>query len=364
MTVPVPRPGILDIAPYVGGRAGLPGQRRVVRLASNESPLGPSPRAIAAYRDRAAELHRYPDGGATALRAALAGHYGLDAERIVCGAGSDELIALLCRAYAGAGDEIVHTAHGFLMYAISARAVGAVPVAVPESELRADVDAILAAVGPRTRLVFLANPNNPTGSYLTRDDIERLHAGLPENVILAIDGAYAEYVSRNDYTAGVDLAAAAPNVVMLRTFSKIYGLSALRLGWCYGPAAIIDVLNRIRGPFNVSSPALAAGQAALEDVPFTDGACAHNDIWLPWLTAEIQKAGLLVHPSVGNFVLVAFPDRSGRDADAANDFLNERGIIPRKVGNYGLPNCLRITIGLEADMRAVVSALNEFMERP
>ena len=356
-----PRPGILDIAPYVGGKAALSGVADVIRLASNESPLGPSPRAMAAYGALAPELHRYPDGGAVNLRAALARHYGLDPARIVCGAGSDELIALLCRAYAGPGDEVLYSEYGFLMYAIAARAVGATPVAAPESGLCADVDALLGAVTGRTRLVFLANPNNPTGSMIDRDALHRLHAGLPDNVVLAVDGAYAEYVTRNDYSPGLELAAAAPNAVMLRTFSKIYGLSALRIGWCYGPAEIADVLNRIRGPFNVSAPALAAAEAALDDVAFTDAARTHNDIWLPWLAVELGRIGLVVHPSVGNFVLVEFPDDPAHNADAANDALNGHGIIPRKVAGYGLPRCLRITVGLEADMRAVVAALTEFM---
>jgi len=356
-----PRPGILDIAPYVGGKAALSGVDSVIRLASNESPLGPSPRAQAAYGALAENLHRYPDGGAVDLHAALARHCGLDPARIVCGAGSDELIALLCRAYAGPGDEVLYSAHGFLMYAIAARSVGATPVAAPERNLCTDVDALLGAVTERTRLVFLANPNNPTGSMIDRDALHRLHAGLPDNVILAVDGAYAEYVSRNDYSSGLELAADMPNAIMLRTFSKIYGLSALRIGWCYGPAEIADVLNRIRGPFNVSAPALAAAEAALDDIPFTDAARAHNDIWLPWLGAELGKIGLVVHPSVGNFVLVEFPDDPAHSADAANDALNASGIIPRKVGNYGLPQCLRITIGLESDMRAVVAALTAFM---
>ena len=359
MTGPQPRPGILDIAPYVGGKAGLAGRSDVARLASNESPLGPSPRAVAAYQKLAHDLHRYPDGGATKLRESLAKHYGIEAERIVCGAGSDEIIALLCRAYAGPGDEIVHTEHGFLMYGISARAVGATPVVAAETDRRADVDAILQAVGERSKLVFLANPNNPTGSYLDREEVARLHAGLPENVLLVMDAAYAEYVSRNDYTAGLELAAEAPNVVMTRTFSKIYGLSALRIGWAYGPAAVIDVLNRVRGPFNVSAPALAAAQAALEDVPFTDAARTHNDIWLPWFGDAVSALGLTVYPSVGNFVLIEFADEA--TADAANDHLNEAGIIPRKVGNYGLPACLRVSIGLEEDMRRTLAALEDFM---
>ena len=260
---PVPGPGILDIAPYVPGEAKAEGVARPIRLASNESALGPSPMAIAAYRALADEIHRYPDGGSVDLRAALGRYHGLDPERIVCGAGSDELIALLIRAYAGVGDEVLYSRHGFLMHPIGARSVGATPVAVPEQDLTADVDGFLARVTDKTRIVFIANPNNPTGTYLSAEQLARLHRGLPRHVVLAIDAAYAEFVNRNDYEPGIALVNRADNVVMLRTFSKIYALAGLRLGWAYCPPAIADVLNRIRGPFNVSLAAQAAGVAAV-----------------------------------------------------------------------------------------------------
>src|SRR5437763_4773068 len=263
---PVPGPGILDIAPYIGGDAAAPGIERPIRLASNESALGPSPKAFAAYRALAPEIDRYPDGSSATLREAIGRHHGLDPERIVCGSGSDELIGLLLRAYAGEGDEVLYSRHGFLMYPIGAKSVGATPVAVPERELTADVDGFLAQVTDRTRIVFIANPNNPTGTYLSAEELARLHAGLPPNVVLAIDAAYAEFVNRNDYEPGVGLVNRAENVVMLRTFSKIYALAGLRLGWAYCPPAIADVMNRVRGPFNVTAPALAAGVAALEDI--------------------------------------------------------------------------------------------------
>ena len=355
------RPGILDIEPYKGGESAVPGIDRVIKLSSNETPLGASPRVIAAIRSFAGEAHRYPDGECRALREALARHHGLDAERIVCGAGSDELISLLTRAYVGAGDEVLFSAHGFLMYPIATRTVGGTPVEAPEKNLTADVDALLARVTPRTRIVFLANPNNPTGSFLSRDEVARLHAGLPESVLLVIDAAYAEYVMRNDYSSGVELVERGGNVVMTRTFSKIYGLAGLRLGWAYCPAAVADALNRVRNPFNVGNSAQAAGVAALADVAHVDAARSHNDIWLPWLTRELTALGLEVAPSVCNFVLVRFPDKAGRDADAANGFLGRRGIIPRKMGAYKLGHSLRITIGREDEMRAVVSALAEFM---
>ncbi|MCW5772997.1 MAG: histidinol-phosphate transaminase [Rhodospirillaceae bacterium] len=362
MSGPQPRPGILDIAPYVPGDSKAEGHKEPIKLASNESSLGPSPRAVAAYKTMAESLHRYPDGASADLRKALARHHGLDAERIVCGNGSDELIGLLTKAYAGQGDEVLFTEHGFAMYPIATLAAGAKPVVAKEKGLRADVAALLAKVTDRTRIVFLANPNNPTGSYLTKDEVEAIHRGLPERVLFVIDAAYAEYVSRNDYTSGMELAAKATNVVMTRTFSKIYGLAGVRLGWMYGPTAVVDAINRIRGPFNVTLPAQAAGVAALADVAHIDQARTLNDHWLPWFSAECAKLGLEVPPSVGNFVLVRFPKEKGKDANAANEFLLKRGIILRKVAGYGLPEYLRVTIGNEAEMRATAAALADFVK--
>ena len=360
-TAPVPGPGILDIAPYVGGESKVAGVERPIRLASNESALGPSPKAVAAYRALADDMHRYPDGSAAELREALGRYHGLDPERIVCGSGSDELIGMLLRAYAREGDEVLYSRHGFLMYPIGAKSVGATPVAVPERELTADVDGFLARVTERTRIVFVANPNNPTGTYLSADEMARLHAGLPKNVVLAIDAAYAEFVNRNDYEPGIGLVNRAENVVMLRTFSKVYALAGLRLGWAYCPPAIADVLNRIRGPFNVTAPALAAGVAAVADVEALARARAHNDHWLPWLSERLAALRLELTPSVGNFVLPRFPDEPRRNADAAFDFLQSRGIITRKMGGYGLPQHLRITIGTGEEMEIVAAALAEFM---
>jgi histidinol-phosphate aminotransferase len=357
----VPRPGILDIAPYIGGDAKAAGFERPIRLASNESALGPSGKAMAAYRALAGELHRYPEGNALELREALGRHHGLDPARIVCGAGSDELIALLLRCYAGTGDEVLYSRHGFLMYPIGAKSVGATPVAAPERVLTADVDALLARVNERTRIVFIANPNNPTGTYLGAEEMARLHAGLPRSVLLAIDAAYAEFVNRNDYQPGVALVDGADNVVMLRTFSKIYALAGLRLGWAYCPPAVADMLNRVRGPFNVSAPALAAGVAAVEDVEALERARSHNEAWLPWFSERVAALGISLTPSVANFVLARFADEGSRNADAAFAFLQSRGILTRQMGAYGLPRHLRITIGTGPEMEAVAKTLAEFM---
>src|SRR6266853_102425 len=347
---PVPGPGILDISPYVGGESRADGVARPIRLASNESALGPSPKAVAAYKALAGEIHRYPDGGAHGLREALGRHHGLDPARIGCGAGSDELIALLLRGYAGPGTEVLYSRHGFLMYPIGALAVGATPIAVPERALTADVDGFLARVTERTRIVFIANPNNPTGTYLSADEMARLHAGLPPNVVLAIDAAYAEFVNRNDYESGIALVNRASNVVMLRTFSKIYALAGLRLGWAYCPPAIADVLNRIRGPFNVAAPTLAAGVAAVEDVEALNRARTHNERWLPWFSERLARLGIPLTPSVANFVLASFPDDPRKNADAVFTFLHSRGILTRKMAAYGLPQHLRITIGTGPEM--------------
>ena len=362
--LPKPRPGVLDVEPYRGGEAGAPGFAKPIRLASNESALGPSPRAMAAYAALAPEIHRYPDGASEALRRTLARHYGLDAERIVCGNGSDELIGLLTKAYAGPGDEVLYSRHGFLMYPIAATAAGAKPVTAPEHNLTADVDALLKAVTPKTRIVFLANPNNPTGTYLSSDRVQRLHAGLPRSVLLVIDAAYAEYVQRNDYEPGVALVEANQNVVMTRTFSKIYALGGLRVGWAYLSAPVADVLNRVRNPFNLNGAAQAAAVAALDDVTATDRAREHNDIWRPWLTRELERLGLTVNPSVANFVIARFPGERGKTADAGFEFLKSRGILTRKIGGYGLPEWLRIGIGTEEEMRAVVKACADFLGAP
>lgn len=358
---PQPRQGVLAINAYVPGKSHAPGVARVFKLSSNETPLGPSPRAIEAYRDVAANLQDYPDGSASALREAIGKTFGLDPDRIVCGAGSDDLLNLLARAYLADGDEAIHTTHGFLVYPIATLGTGAKPVVAAERNYTADVDAILAAVTERTRMVFLANPNNPTGTYVPFDEVRRLHAGLRPDILLVLDAAYAEYVRRNDYEAGIELVATSDNVVMCRTFSKIHGLAALRLGWLYGPAHIVDALNRIRGPFNVNAPAIAAGVAALADAAHVERSRAHNERWLNWVTDEIGKLGLQVTPSVANFLLIHFPANAGRTAKEADAFLTSRGLVLRQVSAYQLPNALRMTVGSEEANRLVVAALGEFL---
>jgi len=351
-----PRAGVLDIAPYVGGESSAPGANRVIKLSSNENPLGPSAKAFDAYVEAVKGLALYPDGGHLALRRAIAEVHRLEAERIVCGAGSDELIALLCKAYAGAGDEVLYSQHGFLMYKLSALASGATPVTALERDLTADVDALIGALTERTRLVFLANPNNPTGTMVADAEVARLAAALPTRALLVLDAAYAEYVRLPGHDGGAGLVKTRDNVVMTRTFSKIYGLAALRLGWAYGPAHVIDVLNRVRGPFNVTAPALAAGEAAVRDRAWVEHCAVTNDVWRDWLAKEIRAAGFAVVPSHGNFLLIETEERTS----AVDAHLKARGLIVRRMEGYGLPGHLRITVGDEEGCRAVAEALSNF----
>jgi histidinol-phosphate aminotransferase len=359
---PKPKPGVLDIEAYVGGRAQIPGMAEALKLSSNESALGPSPSAVAAFQEAARSLSFYPDGAVHKLREAIGEVHGLNPDRIVCGNGSGEILTLLCECYLRPGDEVLYSKYAFILYRIAALSNSAVPVEVPEPNLRVDVDAMLAAVTPRTRIVFMANPNNPTGSYLTPTEMRKLHAGLPPSVLLVIDAAYAEYVQRNDYEAGIEMVSQFDNVVMTRTFSKIYGLAGLRVGWAFCPAAVADVLNRVRGPFNVSLPAQSAAAAALRDRAHVAESAAFNEHWLRWLTEHIRATGLRVDDSVGNFLLIHFEPggkHTARDADA---FLGERGLILRGLANYDMPNCMRLTVGDEAANRRVAAAFSDFMD--
>ncbi|MEG6507871.1 histidinol-phosphate transaminase [Methyloligella sp. 2.7D] len=355
-----PRPGIDKIATYVPGKSKVAGLSHAIKLSSNENPFGCSPAALEAFKS-ASDLAAYPDGGASALREAIGAAFGLDPARIVCGAGSDEILNLLAQAYLGPGDEAIYSEHGFLVYPIVILARGATPVIAPETDCRVDVDKLLACVTDKTRIVYLANPNNPTGSYISFDEVKRLREALPEDVLLVLDAAYAEYVRKNDYEAGIEMVATSDNTVMTRTFSKIHGLAALRVGWAYCPAEVAEVLNKIRGPFNVSGPAMAAGVAAIADTDFVQKSAEHNALWRDKLTEALTGLGLKVTPSAANFVLVHFPEAPGTTAADADAHLLSKGIILRQVGAYGLPNCLRMSIGSEEQNLATLAALEEFL---
>ena len=362
---PAPKPWILGIAPYVPGRATSEDGRKVVKLSSNENPFGTPEAARDAYRSAASELERYPDAAAIELRAKLAAHYGVEADRLIYGTGSDEVLHLAAGTFAGPGDEIIHVRYGFAVYEIATRRVGAEPVIVDDRDYATDVDAILAAVTERTRVVFVANPNNPTGTFTPRAEIARLHAGLPRDVLLVLDQAYAEYLSPEEDDAGLALAMTEANVLVTRTFSKIHGLAAERIGWGYACPAVIDAMHRIRAPFNVTTAGQAAAVAAIGDTAFVDATRAHNDTWRAWFVEQIASmgnAGLRTVPSKANFVLVLFEGELS--ADTAYHGLMEAGYIVRWLPGQGLPNALRITIGTEEETRGVVAALRALVERP
>lgn len=353
----------MAIEAYVPGKSTAKAGVKVFKLSSNETPFGPPESAKAAFLAAGGALDIYPDGSARALREAIASRFSLDPARIVCGNGSDDILHLLAAAYIGPGDEGILTTHGFLIYKIAILAAGGTPVVAQEMDHTASVDNILACVTEKTRVVFIANPNNPTGTYLPFDEVKRLHAALPQKVLLVLDGAYAEYVRREDYSSGVELACDAGNVVMTRTFSKIFGLASLRIGWAYAPAHVCDVLNRIRGPFNVSGPAMAAGIAAVNDIAHVEMAIDHNEKWLAWLSSKLSSLGLKVTPSVGNFILVHFPKTAGLSAKDAEESLAQDGVIVRGVSSYQLPDAIRITIGTEKANMAVYESLQNFIAR-
>lgn len=364
-SAPEMKPWIEAIHPYVAGKAKLGDTPVVAKLSSNENPFGPSPHAVAAMQAVVAQGHRYPDPASAELRAALAAKHGLEADRIVCGTGSDELLHLLAGAFASTGDEVLYARHSFIVYELAARRVGATPVMVPDADYACDVDAMLAAVTPHTRLVYLANPNNPTGTQISGAEVRRLHAGLPADCLFAIDGAYAEF-AEGDYVDGLTMAREFDNVVALRTFSKLHGLAAQRVGWAYGAPHVIDALNRIRGPFNVTTTGQAGALAALADDDWADMVVRHTAQWRRWMTDEINalgNAGLRAIPSTANFVLIEFPESGPVTAAAANDALLSDGIIARYLAVQDMPRCLRISVGTEAETRAAMASLRHFVER-
>ncbi len=364
-SAPQPKSWVMAIAPYVPGKSTAEGGAKAVKLSANENPLGTSPHAKAAFAAAQSTLDRYPDPGACALRETLAAHYGLDAARIIYGSGSDDVLHLAAGAFAGPGDEIIFVRYGFAVYEIATRRVGAVPVVAPDRDYATDVDAILAAVTERTRIIFIANPNNPTGTFTPRADIARLHAALQLSVLLVIDQAYAEYIGADEDDHGLQLAMTAPNVLITRTFSKIYGLAAERIGWGYASPAIIEAMHRIRLPFNITTAGQHAAIAAVHDMAFVEAARAHNATWRAWLADEVAAMGnhgLRVVPSHANFLLVLF--EGSVTAEAAYKGLMARGYIVRWLPGQGLPHGLRITIGTEDETRGLAAALRSVVEAP
>jgi histidinol-phosphate aminotransferase len=356
MTKPTAHSYLSEIENYVPGKAKIGGDQKPIKLSSNENALKASPKAFAAYKNHVEDIFRYSDGSSTALREAIAKKNNIDASRIVCGAGSDEIIAFLTSAFATNGDEIIYSEHGFLMYPISAKRVGATAIKVKEQNLKTDVSAIIKAITPKTKIIFIANPNNPTGSYLNRDEIAELISKTPKNVLIVLDHAYEEFVEARDYPNAVDLVNENENVVVTRTFSKIYGLASLRIGWCYSSNYIAEILNKVRGPFNVSGPAQFAAIAALEDEEFFELSKKHNSKWLKIFFDELKNnSQIIAHPSVGNFILLDFGSKE--NCRKANQALLEQGIIVREMGVYGLENCLRVTIGTDEENSKILNLL-------
>ena len=360
--VPVPKPWISAIHAYVPGKSAGADGRPLVKLSANENPLGTSALALAA-RAAAAEPSRYPDPDSKALRAAIGALHHIDPARIVMGTGSDELLNLAAQGYAGPGDEVLYVRYGFSVYDIAARRCGAVPVVAPDADYGSDVDALLALVSEKTRVVFVANPNNPTGSFLPAGEIGRLHAALPADVVLVLDQAYGEYVAAEDDDGALALAAAHDNVLVTRTFSKIYGLAGERIGWGTGAAGLVDTLNRIRGPFNISSTGQAMALAALADQAFVAQSREHNRAERARFVAALDAMGndgLRPLPSEANFVLILFEGRL--TAEVAFNGLADRGTITRWLPGQGLPHGLRITIGTAAQMDHILAGLRELAE--
>jgi len=362
MTAPQPKPWIAEIHAYVPGKSAGADGRPLIKLSANENPLGTSPAALAAKADALAPA-RYPDPDSKALRAALGKLHGIDPALIVCGTGSDELLHIAAQGYAGPGDEVIYVRYGFSVYDIAARRCGAVPMVAPDSDYGSDVDTILPLVTDRTRVVFIANPNNPTGSYLPRGEIARLHAALPSDVLLVIDQAYGEYVAPEDEDGALALSAAHENVLVTRTFSKIYGLAGERIGWGTGAAGIVDTLNRIRGPFNVSSTGQAMALAGIGDQDFVEASRRHNAAERARFVGAIKAMGnhgLRPLPSEANFVLILFEGKL--TAEAAFEGLMQRGYVTRWLPNQGLPHGLRITIGTAEQMDAIAAGIRDMAE--
>jgi histidinol-phosphate aminotransferase len=357
---PTPLPGLDAISPYTPGDSHLEGRDDIIKLSSNESALGPSPAGVEAFVKAAASLHLYPDGGSTALREAVGALFKIEPARIVCGAGSDELLQFIGRAFVAPEDEVLYSRHGFLVYSLVAKQCRATPVAAPETDLKGDVAALLARVTERTKVVFLANPNNPTGTYLTAAEIRRLHAGLPGSTLLVLDEAYAEFVDAPDFESGLELARTAENIIVTRTFSKVYGLASARIGWMYAAPSVVDAIHKVRGPFNVSGPAIAAGVAAIGDQAFVAKAKAHNLKERARVEGSAEQLGLLAVRGVCNFALLRFPETPGKTVRDADALLRERGIILRGMTAYGLPDCLRATVGTAEQNDALIAALQDF----
>ncbi len=362
MSHPIPRQSLESCPPYVQGKSAIAGVANPIKLSSNESPFGPSQRAREAFKQAVETLHRYPDGGQSGLRQAIADRFDIESERIVCGNGSEELILLTIRTFIDPGDEILVSENGFVMTRIHALAQGAQVVVAPEDGWQQSVDNLLARVTDKTRIVAVANPNNPTGTYLPANEIRRLHRGLPDDVLLMLDGAYADYVVADDFDSGIELVRKSENVMMTRTFSKLYGLAGTRIGWAYAPQAVVNAIQRIRTPFNTNWPAQVAAAAALQDSEFADTVRQHTIHWREKMRDHLIGLGIVVPPSVTNFLLMQIPEKQGRSALKASSFLSDNGILLRPTGVSGPGDCLRVTVGTEQENQIFLEKITQYMQ--
>ncbi|WP_412059113.1 pyridoxal phosphate-dependent aminotransferase [Bartonella sp. DGB2] len=362
MNYPQPKKGILDIKAYVPG-ASLANGKPAHKMSSNESCLGPSPLALQAFQDALHNLNRYPNGNLAPLIPALTKATGLDREQLLIGNGSEEILALLAITYLERGDCAIMSKYGFETYKIQTIAAGATPILIDEHDFRVDIEAIIASVhaNPHCKVVFIANPGNPTGTYLIHEEIKHLQANIPPHVLLVLDSAYAEFVEDEAYHAGEDLVSQTQNVVMIRTFSKAYGMAGLRVGWLYGPRHLVAAVNQIRCPFNVGVAAQAAAAAALEDQKFLQESVAYHQHWRQFLARALTNMGLSVTPSTTNFLLVHFPDDPLYNAQKADTFLKNNGYIARPVHDYSLPNALRISVGKPEENEEIIAILRKFL---
>ena len=361
VVVPMPKPGLEEIGYYMVGISQLPGFDSIIKLSSNESALGPSPAAMSAAQDAIASCHRYPELGTQDLPTAIATRFGLNPSQIAFGPGSDEILLRLVSIYSGPGDEMIHSKNAYMQFPIYAKRSGSIPVAADDDDFRHSVDKILDCVTDRTKIVLIANPDNPSGTYLPGSEVRRLRESLREDILLIIDGAYDEYSDADDYEAPTNLVHDHDNVVVTRTFSKLFCLAGLRLGWCYGPPAIIDLMERIGPSFPVNSAAQAAGIAAVQDSGHVSAVLAHNRKWITKLSDAFTVLGLKVYPSQTNFVLVQFSGANGKTAANANEFLKCRGIVGRKFALADFEDKLRLTVGLDHEMDQTIAAMTEFM---
>lgn len=360
MATVTPHPGVLRIRPHmIIAEEGDEDTHIEINIASNESAHGPSPGALAAGLKAMQSIERYSETAATTLAHAIARHFGLNPDGVVCGFGSDDLLARTARVYLSDGDELIYTANGYQKIPNYAYANGADAIAAPDRNFRADVDSMLSCVTENTRVVMIANPDNPTGSHLSGEEVRRLHAGLPDNVLLVLDSAYFEYVEADDYESPIALVEETQNVIMTRTFSKIYGLAGIRLGWAYAPAPVADMLRRVGITFPVSGPAFSSGLAALKDTDHTAHVYADTVKVRRWFCEALAEHGLIVHPTQTNFVLATFPDPE-RSAQMAYDYLLENGIAARRLHTPNFSDCVRYTFGFDHEMSRTAEAMRDF----